>query len=109
MVYCRWFQTLIVDNPGILDYTWFSDEVWFHLSDHVNSQNTRLWASENLHAMHEEPLHSQKVGVFCALSQRRIIRPVFLDTIVTSAVYIEMFQEFVNQLDDEELGLSFYQ
>jgi hypothetical protein len=26
-----------------------------------------------------------------------------------SAVYIEMFQEFVNQLDDQELSLGFYQ
>jgi hypothetical protein len=42
MVYCRWFQTLIADNPGILDYTWFSDEAWFDFSGHVNSQNTPL-------------------------------------------------------------------
>jgi hypothetical protein len=39
MTYCRWFQTFIVENPGILDYTWFSDEAWFHLSGYVNSQN----------------------------------------------------------------------
>jgi hypothetical protein len=26
------------ENPGILDYTWFSDEAWFHLSGYVNSQ-----------------------------------------------------------------------
>jgi hypothetical protein len=68
MTYCRWFQTFTDENPGILDYTWFSDEAWFHLSSYVNSQNTRLWGSENPHALFEEPLHSQKVGVFCALS-----------------------------------------
>jgi hypothetical protein len=45
MTYCRWFQTLIDENPGILDYTWFSDEAWSHLSGYVNSQNTRLWGS----------------------------------------------------------------
>jgi hypothetical protein len=38
-----------------LDYTWFSDEAWFHLSGYVNSQNTRLCASENPHALFEEP------------------------------------------------------
>jgi hypothetical protein len=42
MTYCRWFQTFIDENPGILDYTWFSDEAWFHLSSFVNSQNTCL-------------------------------------------------------------------
>jgi hypothetical protein len=68
--YCRWFQTFNDENPGILDCTWFSDEAWFHLSRYVNSQNTRLCGSENTHALFEEPLHSQKVSVFCALSQR---------------------------------------
>jgi hypothetical protein len=32
MTYYRWFQTFIDGTPGILDYTWFSDEAWFHLS-----------------------------------------------------------------------------
>jgi hypothetical protein len=40
MTYCHWFQTFNDENPGILDYTWFSDEAWFHLSGYVNSQNT---------------------------------------------------------------------
>jgi hypothetical protein len=109
MTYCCWFQTFIDENPGILDYVWFSDDTWFHLSGYVNSQNTRLWGSENPHALFEETLHSQKVGVFCALSQRRIIGPMFFDTTVTSQMYIELFREFVNQLDDQELTLSYYQ
>jgi hypothetical protein len=109
MTYCRWFQTFIYENPGILDCTRFSDKAWFHLSGYVNSQNTCLWGSENPHALFEELLHSQKVGVFCALSQRRIIGPMFFDTAVTSQVYIELFREFVNQLDDQELTLGYYQ
>ena len=32
VAYCRWFQTLLKENPGILDYTWFSDQAWFLLS-----------------------------------------------------------------------------
>jgi hypothetical protein len=108
-MYCRWFQTFNDGNPGILDYTWFSNEAWFHLSGYVNSQNTCLWGSETPHAVFEEPLHSQKVGVFCALSQQRIIGPMFFDKTVTSQVYIELFREFVNQLDDQELTLGYYQ
>ena len=30
-----------------------SDEAWFRLSGHVNSQNTRCWSSENPHVIHE--------------------------------------------------------
>jgi hypothetical protein len=57
MTYCCWFQTFIDENPGVLDYTWFSDEAWFHLSGYVNSQNSRLCGTENPHAMFEEPLY----------------------------------------------------
>jgi len=64
VAYCQWFQTLLKENLGILDYTWFSDEVWFHLSGYINSQISRIWASENPNVIHEEPLHSENTGVF---------------------------------------------
>jgi hypothetical protein len=34
---------------------------------------------------------------------------MFFDTAATSQVYIELFREFVNQLDDQELTLGYYQ
>jgi hypothetical protein len=33
--FCQWFM----ENGAILEKTFFSDESWFHLSGHVNSQN----------------------------------------------------------------------
>jgi hypothetical protein len=35
--------------------------------------------------------------------------PLFFDITVTSQVYIELFQEFVNQLNDQELTLGYYE
>ena len=64
VAYCRWFQTHLKENPGILDYTWFLDEAWFHLSGYVNSQNSRIWASENPNTIHEEPPFIQRRLVF---------------------------------------------
>jgi len=109
VAYCRWFQTLLKENPGILDYTWFSDEAWFNLSGYVNSQNSRIWASENPNAIHEEPLHSEKIGVWCAMFWQCIIGPVFIDATITTAAYMEIFNTFVNQLDDEELSTGYFQ
>jgi hypothetical protein len=54
-----------------------NDEAWFHLSGLVNAQNTCHWDTENPHAVHEVPLHDQKVGPWCAVSGQKIIRPVF--------------------------------
>ena len=70
VAYCRWFQTLLKENPGILDYTWFSDEAWFHMSGYLSSQNSRICSSENPNAIHEEPLNSEKIGVWCGVSRR---------------------------------------
>ena len=102
-------MVLLKENPDILDYTWFSDEAWFHLSGYVNSQNSRIWASDNPNAIHEEPPHSEKIVVWCGMSRRRIIGPIFLDATITTAVYMKIFNTFVNQLDDEELSVGYFQ
>jgi transposase len=44
--FCQWFLEFI-QEIGILDRTYFTDEAWFHLSGYINSQNTRIWGTEN--------------------------------------------------------------
>jgi hypothetical protein len=55
--YCRWFKNLIRDNIGVLDQVFFTDKAWFHLSGYVNSQNYRIWRTENPHNYIETALH----------------------------------------------------
>jgi len=43
------------------------------------------------------------------MSRRRIIGPIFFDATVTTAAYMEIFNTFVNQLDDEELSIRYSQ
>jgi len=52
---------------------------------------------------------SEKVGVWCGMSRRRIISPIFFDATITTAAYMEIFITFVNQLDDEELSIGYFQ
>jgi len=80
-----------------------AEGAWFHLLEYVNSQNSHIWASENPNTIHEEPLHSEKIVVWCGMSRWRVIGPIFFDANVTTAAYMEIFNTFVNQLDDEEL------
>ncbi|PSN34039.1 hypothetical protein C0J52_17497 [Blattella germanica] len=64
VTYCTWlFQTI---KSGMLDplLYFMSDEAWFHLTGHVNSQNTRYWSTNNPYVIHEEPLHDSKIGVW---------------------------------------------
>jgi len=94
---------LLPDVPLCWSLCHLTEGAWFHLLGYVNSQNSHIWASENPNAIHEEPLHSEKIGVWCGMSWRRIIGPIFFDAAVTTAAYMEIFNTFVNQLDDEEL------
>jgi len=53
-----------------------SDEAHFYISGTVNKQNFRYWAANNLPQLHERPLHSPKVTVWCGVSQFGVIGPV---------------------------------
>lgn len=107
--YCCWLLNKITD--GELDPTryFMSDEAWFHLSGHVNSQNTRYWSVENPHVLHESPLHDEKIGLWCAISGHRIVGPIFFDETVNSDVYIRIFNEFYEQLTNDEREYCFFQ
>ena len=77
-----------------------SDEAYFQLDDHVNKQNCRFWAKENPKELHQKPLHSEKVTVWCAMSKFGVIGLYFFEDDCGMAVtvnaerYVAMLQEF---------------
>ena len=48
-----------------------SDEAHFHLLGMVNKQNFRYWSQNNPCELHQRPLHSSKVTVWCCYGQFR--------------------------------------
>jgi hypothetical protein len=44
---------------------------------YVNLQNNRYWPTNEPNIIHEVPLHDSKTGVWCAISRRGIIGPIF--------------------------------
>ena len=43
------------------------------------------------------------------MSWRHIIGPIFIDANITTATYMEIFNTFVNQLDNEEPSVGYFQ
>lgn len=87
-----------------------SDEAHFHLSGAVNKQNFRYWSDNNPRQVHERPLHSPKVTVWCAISKFGVIGPYFFEedghtVTVTAQRYVSMLEDFfepeLNRLMDE--------
>jgi len=77
--FCQQITTNIMEGNEFLDRLWMSDEAHFHLTGYVNKQNYRYWADSNPKEVHEHPLHSSKVTVWCAVSSHGVIRPYFLE------------------------------
>ncbi|BFZ07560.1 hypothetical protein BsWGS_10599 [Bradybaena similaris] len=109
--YCTWFQAFLAEEgESILDVTFFSDEAWFHLSGYVNSQNNRIWSSFNPNAFYAAPVHDAKIGVWCAVSRRRIIGPIFFNNTINAHRYVtEILEPFLEQLNEREIEEAWFQ
>jgi hypothetical protein len=80
-----------------------------HLTGYINSQNFRMWSAENPHVFQEAPLHPVKIGVWIAISRRRIIGPTFFEQTVTAPRCRNMLEQCVNELYDDELQDGYFQ
>ena len=103
------FQTMLDMFEENEDLTLIvSDEVHFHLNGAVYKQNFRYWALENSRELHQRPLYSPKVTVWCGLGKcGGIFGPFFFEegeetATVTSDHYIRMFENcFYQSFADE--------
>nr|CAD7426756.1 unnamed protein product [Timema monikensis] len=84
------------------------DEALFCLCGQVNSQNTRIRATQHLHAVREAPLHTVKVGDWYSGSKVRIFTPIFFDWTVNTNQYTHMIMGFIGQVDDIELYQGYF-
>lgn len=69
-----------VDNEWPWNILW-TDEAHFYLNGVVNTQNCRIWATENPFACVSIPLHSAKVTVWCGMTASFIIGPFFFEEV----------------------------
>ena len=79
---------LIGEDEDLVNDIWVTDEAHFHVSGFVNKRNFRYWSQAKPRALHEKPLHSQKVTVWCAISASGIIGPYFFENVAGNAVTV---------------------
>lgn len=91
-------QVLFEEEPNAIVI--MSDEAHFALNGSVNKQNFRYWAPQNPRLMHQTPLHSPRVTVWCAVTPFSVIGPYFFEengvTVTVNAKrYINMLNTFL--------------
>ena len=75
----------------------------------------RYWSGNNPRELHERPLHSDKVTVWCALSRVGVIGPYFFEednhaVTVNSQRYVDMIKNFFEPaLEEMHLGNVWFQ
>lgn len=94
------FAEQMIDLNADEEILMFSDEAHFHLDGFVNKQNFRYWSSTNPEQLHERPLHSPKVTVWCGVTKTCVIGPYFFEeggrtVTVNSVRYLCMLQNFL--------------
>ena len=111
LAFCEDLLSRMETDQGLPERVIFSDEVTFFLSGKVNRHNTRIWGSQNLHALIEMERDSPKVNVFCAIFRRCVFGPFFFaKDNVTGKVYLDMLENWLMpQLADEEVQGYIYQ
>lgn len=94
----------------------FSDEAHFTLHGHVNKHNCRIWGAENPRVIQEQPLHAQKVTVWCAFWSGGVIGAHFFEdgagnTVTVNAQrYQEMLLNFLwPRLDEIDINNLYFQ
>ena len=90
-------------NKSFLSLLWTSDEAHCYLDGQVNSKNNIFWGSQKPDMVATTSLHSKKVTVWCALSQRGIIGPFYFEenektTTINSKRYIAVLKLFWQEL-----------
>ena len=92
--FCQTMLDLFEENEELILI--MIDEAHFHLNGTVNKQNFRYWASENPRELHQRPLHSPKVTLWCGLGKCGIFGPFLFEggetATVTSDRSIRMFE-----------------
>lgn len=106
--FCEWYTNLTENVPHFAETCYFSDEAWFYLDGFVNSQNSRQWNSSNPHLIVERPLHPLKVGVWAAMSSKRIFI-LFFDCIVDANAYQRFVDEFVATFTENDIYYAWFQ
>ena len=104
LAFCEDLLSRMETDQGLFERFIFSDEATF-LSRKVNRHNTRIWGSQNTHALIEMERDSQKVNMFCAISRKRVFGPFFFaEDSFTGKVYLDMLENWLMpQLEDEEV------
>lgn len=114
--FAEWADERLAEDPEFYQKIIFSDEAHFHLGGYANKQNCRIWGTENPHVIEENPMHPQRVTVWCGFWAGGLIGPFFFENAAGAAVtvngerYRAMLTDwFFPKIEEEDLENIWFQ
>jgi hypothetical protein len=101
MTFCEQMINRMDEDKNFIDSLCLYDEAHFELSDVVNKQSCRYSSPQNPNELHEKPLQSERVTVWCSVSSQGVIGSFFFEdnegkaTTLTAARYVHMIETFL--------------
>lgn len=107
--FARWIINFVrVNGIEILNKVLFSDEAWFHRTGYINARNYRIGRAQILTDTKKLTCISRKL-VWCTISRRRIVGPIFFTSTIKAETYREMIMQFISLLQVDERDCWFQQ
>lgn len=105
--FCEWIREKVSVDEDFLSNVYFSDEAHFWLNGYVNSQNYRIWGTENPHQSVPKTLHSERLTIWVAVSEKRLVGPFYRTGNIDQVVYRSIIlDDFVPALTEANVDLS---
>jgi hypothetical protein len=89
-----------------MDNLFFTEKALTHLSGYIASQNSITCSAENPHALHEDRLHSSKIGVWFVVSRKQLAGSSIFEETVTAENYPNILPQFVTLLEQNKRDCS---
>ncbi len=98
-----WFLKFTHHGRSVLD-VFFTDKERVHKSGYINSQSYRIWSNQVGFSFHHE-----KIGIWCAISQRSVIESIFFHETANAKQYQNIIKQFIALLEHGECYTWFQQ
>lgn len=97
--FCQWFVQKF-SRESIKFPIIFSDEAYIELSPSPNSQNVRIYSkSRPVEVSEQKENFPKKLGLWCALSVKKLYGPYVFEGNVDSSKYISIIKTFLEDVD----------
>lgn len=101
ILFCQQIIERYNENNDLLHNIFWTDESSFSTAGIFNRHNTHHWATENPRMLKKLKKQGRKtVNVWCGIHRNKIIGPIFINTNLTGAVYLNLLQQEVEEYLD---------